>query len=88
MTGRYALARAHYQAVRELDPGEAMALYNLARVADREGRPDEATALYRGYLTAERRGADPQRAALLNRARDRLAALEAAPPGPPATRPR
>jgi len=88
MTGRYALARAHYQAVRELDPGEAMALYNLARIADLEGRPDEATALYRGYLTAERRGADPQRAALLTRARDRLAALEAAPPAPPATRPR
>ena len=88
MTGRYALARPHYRAVRELDPGEAMALYNLARVADLEGRRDEAAEFYRGYLAAERRGADPHRAALLTRARVRLAALEAAPTSPAEDRPR
>ncbi len=75
MTGRTGLARGHYEAVRELDPGEAMPLFNLARIAEMEGRPAEAARLYAEYARADGGSADPRRRALVEKARSRAAVL-------------
>jgi hypothetical protein len=75
MTGRLESARTHYEAVRDLAPREAMPIYNLARVAELEGRREDAVRLYRDYARADAASPDPQRQALVARARSRAASL-------------
>ncbi len=85
LAGRYPLARQHFERARALDPAEAMVLYNLARVAELDGRPDEAAALYADYVRADARATDPQRQALVARARVRARSLAgSSSPGSPA----
>ena len=62
-----------------------MVLYNLARVAELDGRPDEAAALYADYVRADAGSRDPQRQALVARARVRARSLAgSSSPGSPA----
>ncbi len=75
LAGRYPLARQHFERARALDPAEAMVLYNLARVAELEGRTAEAAALYGDYVRADAGAGDPQRQALVTRARGRALSL-------------
>ena len=64
-----------YEAALRHDPEEAMPLFNLARIHERQGRAAEAERCYREYVRRERPAGDPERQERVRRAREWLERL-------------